>query len=106
MKDLFGEILRDILNEAEYRGKKVTLRKPFRTPNGPKKFSVYVRNKKSGNVIKVNFGDPNMAIRRDEPERRKNYRARHHCDPNPGPDTKANYWSCKFWSKKPVSKMS
>jgi len=77
---------------------KKTLNKPFRTPNGPKKFSVYVKNEK-GNVVKVNFGDPNMEIKRDDPDRRKNFRARHNCD-NPGPKTKARYWSCKMWEAK------
>ena len=75
-----------------------TLNKPFRTPKGPKKFSVYVKNEK-GNTIKVNFGDPNMEIKRDDPNRRKNFRARHNCD-NPGPKTKARYWSCKMWERK------
>jgi hypothetical protein len=74
---------------------KVKLNKPFRTPNGPKKFSVYVRNDK-GNVVKVNFGDPNMEIKRDDPERRKGFRARHNCA-NPGPKWKARYWSCYQW---------
>lgn len=83
------------LNEAEYKGRKVTLGKPFLTPGGPKKRSVYVKNEK-GNVIKVNFGDPNMRIKKSIPARRKSYRARHHCE-NPGPRTKANYWSCKAW---------
>ena len=77
-------------------GKK--LNKPFRTSGGPKKFSVYVKNEK-GNVVKVNFGDPNMEIKRDDPARRKSFRARHNCD-NPGPKTKAKYWSCKMWSQK------
>jgi hypothetical protein len=86
---------------AEYQGKKVTLNKPFRTKNGPKKFSVYVKNDK-GNVVKVNFGDPNMEIKRDDPDRRKNFRARHNCS-NPGPKWKARYWSCKMWSSKSVS---
>ena len=72
-----------------------TLNKPFRTPKGPKKFSVYVKNEK-GNVVKVNFGDPNMEIKRDDPARRKSFRARHNCD-NPGPKTKARYWSCRQW---------
>lgn len=94
----------DLHEESEYDGKKVTLNKPFRTPDGPKKFSVYVKNDK-GNVVKVNFGDPNMEIKRDDPERRSNYRARHNCS-NPGPKWKANYWSCKMWSKKPVSKVT
>jgi len=74
---------------------KKTLNKPFRTPKGPKKFSVYVKNDK-GNVVKVNFGDPNMEIKRDDPERRKNFRARHNCA-NPGPKWKARYWSCRQW---------
>ncbi len=91
----------NIFEESEYEGKKVTLNKPFRTPGGPKKFSVYVRNDK-GNVVKVNFGDPNMEIKRDDPERRANYRARHNCS-DPGPKWKANYWSCKMWSAKSVS---
>jgi hypothetical protein len=80
---------------------KVKLNKPFRTPNGPKKFSVYVKNEK-GNVVKVNFGDPNMEIKRDDPDRRRNFRARHNCD-NAGPKWKARYWSCKFWSNPNVS---
>jgi hypothetical protein len=80
---------------SEYQGRKVTLNKPFRTPNGPKKFSVYVKNDK-GNVVKVNFGDPNMKIKKNIPERRKSFRARHNCD-NPGPKWKARYWSCKAW---------
>lgn len=86
---------------AAEKPKKVKLGKPFRTPDGPKKFSVYVKNDK-GNIIKVNFGDPNMEIKRDDPERRKSYRARHNCD-NPGPRWKANYWSCKMWSNPNVS---
>ena len=63
--------------------------------NGPKKRSVYVKNDK-GNVVKVNFGDPNMKIKKSDPGRRKNFRARHNCD-NPGPRWKARYWSCKAW---------
>lgn len=80
---------------SEYQGRKVTLNKPFRTPGGPKKFSVYVKNDK-GNVVKVNFGDPNMTIKKNNPERRKSFRARHNCD-NPGPKYKARYWSCRAW---------
>jgi hypothetical protein len=90
---------------SEIQGAKLkkVLNKPFRTPKGPKKFSVYVKNDK-GNVVKVNFGDPNMEIKRDDPARRKSFRARHQCDTNPGPRWKAKYWSCKFWqSKKSVS---
>ena len=85
----------DSLEEAEYRGRKVSLGKPFLTPGGPKKRAVYVKNAK-GNVVKVNFGDPNMRIKKSNPKRRKSYRARHHCD-NPGPRWKANYWSCRAW---------
>lgn len=84
-----------IIGEAEYHGKTVSLGKPFYTPDGPKKRSVYVKNAK-GNVVKVNFGDPNMRIKKSIPARRKSYRARHHCE-NPGPRTSANYWSCKAW---------
>lgn len=80
---------------AEYQGRKVKLGKPFLTPDGPKKRSVYVKNDK-GNVVKVNFGDPNMKIKKSDPERRKSFRARHNCD-NPGPRWKARYWSCKAW---------
>jgi len=76
------------------KGKK--LNKPFRTPSGPKKFSVYVKNE-NGNVVKVNFGYPNMRIKDNIPGRRKNFRARHNCD-NPGSKTKARYWSCRQWS--------
>ncbi len=84
---------------------KAPLNKPFRLPSGSKKkFGVYVKNDK-GNIVKVTFGDPNMSIKRDNSERRKSYRARHGCD-NPGPKWKANYWSCKMWSSKPVSKIT
>ena len=80
---------------AEYKGRKVTLNKPFRTPSGPKKFAVYTKNE-SGNVVIVRFGDPNMKIKKNIPERRKSFRARHNCD-NPGPKWKARYWSCRAW---------
>jgi hypothetical protein len=92
------------LSEAAEKKSNVKLNKPFRTPGGPKKFSVYVKNDK-GNVVKVNFGDPNMSIKRDDPERRKIFRARHNCQ-NAGPRWKAKYWSCKFWSAKKVSDMA
>ena len=71
--------------------------KPIGKPKkgGPKKFYVYVKNEK-GNVIKLGFGDPNMEIKRDDPARRKSFRARHNCD-NPGPKYKARYWSCYQW---------
>jgi len=90
-------------NEIRASKDKKTLNKPFRTSKGPKKFSVYVKNEK-GNIVKVNFGDPNMEIKRDSPARRKSFRARHQCDTNPGPRWKARYWSCKMWeSKKSVT---
>lgn len=83
------------LEEAEKSGRKVKLGKPFLTPGGPKKRAVYVKNE-NGNVVKVNFGDPNMAIKKHIKSNRKSFRARHNCD-NPGPRTKARYWSCKAW---------
>ena len=90
-------------NEIRASKDKKTLNKPFRTPKGPKKFSVYVKNEKN-NIVKVNFGDPNMEIKRDDPARRKSFRARMKCDTSPGPRWKANYWSCKMWeSKKSVT---
>lgn len=89
----------EIEEDAEYQGRKVKLNNPM--PGDVKKTKVYVKNDK-GNVVKVEFGDPNMDIKRDDPERRKSFRARHNCD-NPGPKYKARYWSCKFWSTKSVS---
>lgn len=68
-----------------------------------KKYKVYVKNP-NGNVVKVNFGDKTMSIKRDNPERRKSFRARHRCA-DPGPRWKARYWACKTWSSTPVSKM-
>ena len=85
----------------ESENKKVKLNKIMR--GDVKKYKVYVKNDK-GNVVKVNFGDPNMEIKRDDPDRRRNFRARHNCD-NPGPRWKARYWACKTWSSKPVSAM-
>jgi len=87
---------KEIIEEAEYRGRKVKLGKPFYTPGGPRKRAVYVRNDK-GNVVKVGFGEPGMKIKKSNPARRKSFRARHKCDTNPGPRWKARYWSCKFW---------
>ena len=81
------------LDEAEYQGRKVSLGKPMQ--GDVKKFKVYVKNPK-GNVVKVNFGDPNMRIRKSNPARRKSFRARHNCA-NPGPRHKARYWSCRKW---------
>ena len=83
----------EVEEESEYQGRKVTLNKP--TSGDVKKSKVYVKNEK-GTVVKVNFGDPNMTIKKSNPARRKSFRARHNCD-NPGPKWKARYWSCKAW---------
>jgi hypothetical protein len=97
-EDLHGQATSSTIgdvDEAKYQGREVSLGRPFLTPGGPKKRSVYVKNPK-GNIVKVNFGDPNMRIKKSNPERRKNFRARHNCD-NPGPRTSARYWSCRAW---------
>ena len=83
----------DKLGEAEYRGRNVPLGKKMK--GDVKKSKVYVKGPK-GNVVKVNFGDPNMRIKKSNPARRKSFRARHNCD-NPGPRWKARYWSCRSW---------
>lgn len=83
-----------ILEEAEYQGRKVPLSKPMR--GDVKKFKVFVKDPSTGNVKKVNFGDPNMRIKKSNPARRKSFRARHKCH-SPGPKTKARYWSCRKW---------
>ena len=89
------------IEEADYQGRKVQLNKPMQ--GDVKKFKVYVKDPKSGNVKKVNFGHGGssvkgkaMKIKKSNPERRKSFRARHNCD-NPGPKTKARYWSCRKW---------
>ena len=75
----------------------IKLNDPIRTSENPnKKFKVYVKDPSSGNVKVVRFGDPNLSIKRDDPDRRKSFRARHNCD-NPGPITKPRYWSCHQW---------
>lgn len=81
------------LNEAEYQGRSVQLGKPM--AGDVKKSKVYVKGPK-GNVVKVNFGDKKMKIKKSNPKRRKSFRARHNCD-NPGPRWKARYWSCRAW---------
>jgi hypothetical protein len=100
-EDEYGSVENVNLNEAEYKGKEVKLGKPMK--GDVKKFKVYVKNKK-GNVVKVNFGDPNMEIKRDDPERRKSFRARHKCS-DAHDRTTPKYWSCKMWSSTPVSKI-
>jgi hypothetical protein len=90
------------IEEAEYQGHSVTLGKP--SAGDVKKYKVYVRDPKTGNIKKVNFGDKKMSIKRDNPARRKNFRARHNCADKKD-RTSAGYWSCRMWSKKPVSKI-
>jgi len=82
------------LDEAEYQGRSVPLGKPMQ--GDVKKFKVYVKDPSTGNTKKVNFGDPDMKIRKSNPAARRSFRARHNCD-NPGPRTKARYWSCRKW---------
>ena len=91
----------EIMDEAEYQGRKVKLGKPMQ--GDVKKFKVYVKDPKTGNTKKVNFGHGGssvkgkaMSIKKSNPARRKSFRARHNCD-NPGPRTKARYWSCRKW---------
>ena len=93
MKENYWRVDESTLEEAEYQGRKVKLGKPMQ--GDTKKFKVYVKNPK-GNVVKVNFGQKGMKIKKDNPERRKSFRARHNCD-NPGPRHKARYWSCRKW---------
>jgi len=82
-----------LFQEAEYQGRKVKLNKPMQ--GDVKKFKVYVKNPK-GNVVKVNFGQKGMNIKKDNPEARKSFRARHKCDQKK-PKTSAGYWSCRKW---------
>ena len=85
-----------VIEEAEYQGKKVELGKVKR--GGTKKFYVYVKDPKTKNVKKVSFGDTTgLSIKTKDAKRRKAFRDRHNCD-NPGPKTKARYWSCRMWS--------
>jgi hypothetical protein len=95
-EDLHGQATSSVsgaVDEAEYQGREVKLGKKM--AGDVKKSKVYVRGPK-GNVVKVNFGDPNMTIKKSNPARRKSFRARHNCD-NPGPRWKARYWSCRSW---------
>jgi len=100
-EDEYGSVENINLNEAEYQGRKVKLGKP--TKGDSKKFKVYVKNDK-GNVVKVNFGDPKMEIKRDNPKNKKSFRARHKCS-QAKDRTTPKYWSCKMWSSTPVSKI-
>jgi hypothetical protein len=105
-EDLYGTVENtnfvsdDLINEAEYQGRKVQLGKIMQ--GDIKKFKVYVKNDK-GKVVKVNFGfggksakGKRMVIKKNNPERRKSFRARHNCD-NPGPRWKPRYWACRTW---------
>ena len=98
--ETYGWLDADTLEEAEYQGRKVKLNKPMQ--GDVKKFKVYVKDPKTGNVKKVNFGQGGdakggtMRIRKSNPKARKSFRARHNCE-NPGPKTKARYWSCRKW---------
>lgn len=89
----FWHNINDDISEAEYHGRNVPLGKPMQ--GDVKKSKVYVKGPK-GNVVKVNFGDPDMKIKKSNPKRRKSFRARHNCE-NPGPRWKARYWSCRAW---------
>jgi hypothetical protein len=93
IREFWNSIMGDI-DEAKYQGREVPLGKPM--AGDVKKSKVYVRDPSTGNVKKVNFGDPNMKIKKSNPARRKSFRARHNCA-NPGPRTKARYWSCRAW---------
>lgn len=86
--------MKERLDEAEHRGKKVNIGKPFRTPGENKKFAVYVKAP-SGNVKKVRFGDPNLKIKNNSPARAKSFRARHKCSEKKD-RTKAGYWACRI----------
>lgn len=94
LSELIEECWSKPIEEAEYKGRKVPLGKPMKGDR--KKFKVYVKNQK-GNVVKVEFGQPGVKIKKNNPARRKSFRARHHCDTNPGPRWKARYWSCRKW---------
>jgi hypothetical protein len=87
-------MMSNLLTEAKYKGRTVPLGKPMR--GDVKKFKVFVRDPSTGNIKKVNFGDKKMRIKKSNPKRRKSFRARHRCA-NPGPRTKARYWSCRKW---------
>jgi len=104
LEDIRDGVITSDINEAEYRGRKVKLNKPMR--GDVKKFKVYVKDPKTGNVKKVNFGhdgtsakkagQKTMRIRKSNPKARKSFRARHKCDQKKDKTT-AGYWSCKKW---------
>lgn len=98
VKTTSGEVYLDcpfILDEAEYKGRKVNLNKPFRTQGGPKKFGVYVKNPKTGKVKLIRFGDSNLSIKANDPEKAKSFLARHKCDTKKDRTT-PGWWSCNI----------
>lgn len=107
MEELIREAIRELiyesieietLNEAKYQGRNVPLNKKMRDDSGKKKFKVYVKNPKTGNVKVIRFGDPNMRIKKNNPKRKKSFRARHKCDTAAGKNkSTARYWSCRNW---------
>ena len=92
--DPLEDLNEDDIDEAKYHGREVPLGKPM--AGDVKKSKVYVKDPSTGNIKKVNFGDPNMRIKKSIPGRRKSFRARHHCE-TPGSRLKARYWSCRAW---------
>jgi hypothetical protein len=107
MEELIREAVRELiyesiqvetLNEAKYQGRNVPLNKKMRDDSGKKKFKVYVKNPKTGNIKVIRFGDPNMRIKKNNPKRKKSFRARHKCDTAAGKNkSTARYWSCRNW---------
>ena len=99
LEDIKSGVLQ--ITEAEYQGREVKLGKPMK--GDVKKYKVYVKND-AGNVVKVNFGDKGLSIKRDDPTRRRSFRARHKCSQKKD-RTSPGYWSCRMWSSKPVSQI-
>ena len=106
MEELFKNWNKFLITESEESEKNITIKLPKFRISEQWKFKVYVKDPKTGNIKKVNFGhggtsakkkgEKTMKIRKSNPKARKSFRARHNCD-NPGPKTKARYWSCKKW---------
>lgn len=98
MKESTYQTIRKTISEATYKGKKVTLNKPFRTPGGPKKSAVYVDPDGDGKAKIVRFGDPNLSIKKDQPARKRSYCARSSGQGNLTKKDSANYWSRRAWN--------
>ena len=94
LRAIVAEVLKEEFQKADYQGETVTLNKPRRIQGGNKKFEVFVQD--GDKVKRVTFGDPNMEIRRDDPQARANFRSRHSCDTKKDKTT-AGYWSCRMW---------